>query len=62
MLGGAVVVEVDGESSETFKAGQAFAELPNVDHNFRNASTTEPAKALGFHYAAEGQALQVNVP
>jgi quercetin dioxygenase-like cupin family protein len=37
-------------SPQTFKAGQAFAEMPNEVHNFRNASTTEPARALGFQY------------
>jgi quercetin dioxygenase-like cupin family protein len=48
VLEGAVVLEMDGKPPETFKAGQAFAETPNETHNFRNASTTEPAKALGF--------------
>ena len=62
MLEGAVVLEVDGMPSQTFKAGQAFAELPNVVHNLKNASTTESAKGLGFQYAAKGQALQVNAP
>jgi hypothetical protein len=32
--------------------------MPGVVHNFRNASTTEPAKALGFQIAGKGQALQ----
>jgi len=62
MLEGAVVLEVDGMPSQTFKAGQAFAELPNVVHNLKNPSTTESAKGLGFQYAAKGQALQVNAP
>jgi quercetin dioxygenase-like cupin family protein len=62
VLEGAVVLEVDGKPPQTFKAGQAFAEIPNVIHNFRNASMTEPAKALGLQYAAKGQGLQVNVP
>jgi quercetin dioxygenase-like cupin family protein len=62
VLEGAVVLEVDGMPSQTFKVGQAFAELPNVVHNLRNASATEPAKALGFQYAAKGQALQANAP
>src|ERR1700704_1397282 len=60
VLEGAVVLEVDGMPAQTFKAGQAFAELPNVVHNLRNASPTEPAKGLGFQYAAKGQALQDN--
>ena len=62
VIGGAVVLELDGKPPQTFKAGQAFAEMPGVVHNFRNASASEPAKALGFQYAAKGQALQANAP
>jgi quercetin dioxygenase-like cupin family protein len=62
VLEGAVVLEMDGKPPETFKAGQAFAEAPNAIHNFRNTSTTEPAKALGFQYAGKGQPLQINAP
>lgn len=62
VLEGAVVLEMDGKAPQTFKAGQAFAEMPNQVHNFRNASTTEPAKALGFQYAAKGQPLQTSAP
>ncbi len=62
VLEGAVVLELDGKPPQAFKAGQAFAEMPNEIHNFRNASTTEQAKALGFQYASKGQALQINAP
>jgi quercetin dioxygenase-like cupin family protein len=62
VIEGAVVLELDGKSPQTFKAGQAFAEMPSEIHNFRNASTTEPAKALGFQYARKGQTLQINAP
>jgi len=62
VLEGAVVLELDGKPAQTFKAGQAFVEMPNQLHNFRNASTSEPAKALGFQYAAKGQPLQTNAP
>jgi quercetin dioxygenase-like cupin family protein len=62
VIEGAVVLELDGRSPQTFKAGQAFAEMPNEIHNFKNASTSEPAKALGFQYARKGQVLQVNTP
>lgn len=62
VLEGAVVLELDGKPPQTFKAGQAFAEMSNEIHNFRNASTTEQAKALGFQYAGKGQALQINAP
>ncbi len=62
VLEGAVVLELDGRPPQTFDRGQAFAELPNLVHNFRNASTTAPARALGFQYAAKGQPLQTNAP
>ena len=62
VLEGAVVLEMDGKPPQTFKAGQAFAEAPDEVHNFRNASTTESAKALGFQYAGKGQPLQTNAP
>ena len=62
VLEGAVVLELDGTPPQTFKGGQAFAELPNLVHNFRNASTTEPARALGFQYAAKGQPLSHKPP
>jgi quercetin dioxygenase-like cupin family protein len=58
---GSVVLEMEGKPPQTFKAGQAFQELPDVVHNFRNASTTETAKAIGIQYAGKGQPLQVDV-
>lgn len=58
VLEGAVTLEIDGQPPTTYKAGEAFQELPNVVHNFRNASATQPAKALGFQVAAKGQPLQ----
>jgi quercetin dioxygenase-like cupin family protein len=62
VIEGAVVVEMDGKPPQTFKAGQAFAEMPNEIHNLRNASGTDSAKALGFQYARKGQPLQTNAP
>lgn len=62
VLEGAVVLELDGKASQTFRAGQAFVEMPGERHNFRNANTTEPAKALGFQYAGKDQPLQTNAP
>jgi quercetin dioxygenase-like cupin family protein len=58
VLAGRVTVEVEGKASHTFKAGEGFQELPNDAHNFRNASATEPAKALGFQIAGRGEPLQ----
>lgn len=61
VLEGSVVLEMEGKPPQTYKAGQAFQEPPDVVHNFRNASTTEPAKAIGVQYAGKGQPLQVDV-
>jgi quercetin dioxygenase-like cupin family protein len=58
VIAGAVTLEVDGQPARTFKAGEGFQELPGESHNFRNASASEPARALGFQIAAKGQALQ----
>ena len=58
VLEGSVVLEVDGKPAQTFKAGEGFAETPGEVHNFRNASTTAPAKALGFQVAPKGTPLQ----
>jgi quercetin dioxygenase-like cupin family protein len=62
VLEGAVVLELDGKPPQTFRVGQAFVEMPGERHNFRNASTTESAKALGFQYAGKDQPLQTNAP
>jgi quercetin dioxygenase-like cupin family protein len=62
VLEGAVVLELDGKPPRTFTAGQAYVEMPGERHNFRNASATEPAKALGFQYASKDQPLQTNAP
>ena len=62
VIEGAVVYEVDGKQPQTFKTGEAYVEMPGEVHNFRNASTTLPARALGFQYAKKGQPLQTNAP
>lgn len=43
VLEGSLLLELDGKPPQTFKVGQAFVEMPNAVHNFRNASTTEAA-------------------
>ena len=62
VLEGAVVLELDGKPPRTYTAGQAYVELPGERHNFRNASISEPAKALGFQYVGKDQPLQINAP
>ncbi len=58
VMEGSVTVEVEGGSTQDFTAGEGFQEKPGVEHTFRNASTTEAAKALGFQIAGRGQPLQ----
>ncbi len=58
VIEGSVTVEFEGGSPEVFKAGEGFQEMPGVEHTFRNASTSEAAKALGFQIAGSGQPLQ----
>jgi quercetin dioxygenase-like cupin family protein len=60
VLEGSVVLEIEGKPPQTFRAGQAYQELPGVVHNFKNASMTEPAKAIGIQYAEKGQPLQID--
>ncbi len=62
VLEGSVVLELDGKPPRTYSAGQAYVEMPGERHNLRNASATEPAKALGFQYAGKDQPLQINAP
>ncbi len=58
VIEGSVSLEIDGELPRIFEAGEGFQELPDVEHDFRNASTTQAAKALGFQIAGKGQPLQ----
>jgi len=62
VLEGAVVLEMDGKPPRTFTVGEGFVEPPGEVHNFRNASTTAPAKAIGFQIAPKGMPLQTTVP
>lgn len=55
---GSVVLEMDGMLSHTFNVGEGFVEVPGQVHNFRNASASIPAKALGFQVVPNGMPLQ----
>ncbi len=60
---GAVTVEIDGKSPETIKPGEAFTTSAGQVHNVKNASTTEPAKAIAFYIAKKGARLEdLSVP
>jgi quercetin dioxygenase-like cupin family protein len=58
VISGAVTLEIEGQPPRTFRAGEGFQEMPGEAHNFRNASTTESARALGFQIAGKGEPLQ----
>ena len=58
VIEGSVALEIAGTTPKIFNSGQGFQENPDVVHDFRNASTTEPATALGFQIARKGQPLQ----
>ena len=58
VIEGSVTVEIDGRPPQIFEAGKGFQEMPDVVHDFRNTSTLEPAKALGFQISGKGQPLQ----
>jgi quercetin dioxygenase-like cupin family protein len=60
VIEGTLVLELDGKPPQTYREGQAYVEMPGERHNLRNASTTEPAKALGFQYISKDQPLQIN--
>ncbi len=58
VMEGSVTLEIEGKPPQTFKAGEGFQEMPGTVHNFKNASASQPAKALGFQIAKRGQPLQ----
>jgi quercetin dioxygenase-like cupin family protein len=62
VIEGAVILELDGKPAQTFKTGEAFAEMAGEIHNLKNASSTAAARALGFQSAPKGQPLQTNAP
>ena len=62
VIDGSVALEVDGQPPQIFHAGKGFQELPDVAHDFRNASSTKSARALGFQIAGKGQPLQHRSP
>ena len=55
---GAVVLEVEGKPAETVEAGSAFTTSAGDVHNVKNASDSEPARALAFYTAKKGATLE----
>ena len=60
---GAVIFEAQGKPAVTLKPGEAFTTVAGEVHNVKNASSTEPAKALAFYIAKKGAKLEdLSVP
>jgi quercetin dioxygenase-like cupin family protein len=55
---GSVILQVQGKPDRTLKAGEAFTTSAGEVHNVKNASSSEPAKALAFYVAKKGAKLE----
>lgn len=63
ILEGSVILEVQGKTPVTLKAGEAFQTAAGEVHNVKNASTGAPGKALAFYIAKKGTSLEnLSVP
>jgi|ERR1700676_365979 quercetin dioxygenase-like cupin family protein len=60
---GSVIFEAQGKPAATLKPGESFTTVDGQVHNVKNASKTEPAKALAFYVAKKGTPLEeLSVP
>jgi len=60
---GSVIFEAEGKAAKTLKPGEAFTTTAGEVHNVKNASGSEPAKALAFYVAKKGAKLEdLSVP
>jgi quercetin dioxygenase-like cupin family protein len=55
---GSVTFETQGKPAVTLKPGEAFTTVAGEVHNVKNASSSEPAKALAFYVAKKGARLE----
>ena len=55
---GSVILQVQGKPDRTIKAGEAFTTSAGEVHNVKNASSTEPVKALAFYVAKKGAKME----
>ena len=55
---GSVILQVQGKPDKTVKAGEAFSTSAGEVHNVKNASGSEPAKALAFYVAKKGTKME----
>ena len=62
VLQGALVLEPEGQSPVTYKAGESLHNPAKAVHTAKNASTTEPVKILVVLIGEKGQPLATTVP
>ncbi|HEY3600518.1 MAG TPA: cupin domain-containing protein [Chthoniobacterales bacterium] len=63
VLQGSVIFEAQGKAPITLKAGESFQTTAGEVHNVKNASASEPGKALAFNIARTGTLLEdLSVP
>ncbi|MEO8045615.1 MAG: cupin domain-containing protein [Spartobacteria bacterium] len=55
---GSVIFEAQGKAPVTLKAGESFQTAAGEVHNVKNASATEPAKAIAFYIAKKGTPME----
>jgi quercetin dioxygenase-like cupin family protein len=55
---GSIIVEKQGQPPMTLNAGEAFSTVAGEVHNVKNASATEPGKAIVFYVASKGTTLE----
>jgi quercetin dioxygenase-like cupin family protein len=55
---GSVILQVQGQPDKTLKAGEAFTTTAGQVHNVKNASSSEPVKALAFYVAKKGAKME----
>ena len=59
---GSIEVDVEGKDPQTYSAGEAFYELPDLPMVARTASTDEGAKFIVFQVGPTGEPLMVAHP
>ncbi len=61
ILEGSLILEIEGKSPVTYKAGETWYLPPKQVHYSKNVSATAPVKALVFSILDKGQPLSVPV-
>lgn len=61
VLEGSLILETEGQLPVTFGAGQVGHNLLKRVHVVKNASSTEPAKAIAFLISGKGEPLAIPV-